>query len=100
MRGLAPQISSTLTMPRAVSRIAWMRIGRVRPALASSWASSRSTYWMSSAPCTFGTMTTSSLSPIAGTSVVMSSRNQGESSALTRVHSWVVAPSPPRPSVL
>ena len=44
---------------------------------------------MSSAPCTFGTMITSSLSPIAGTSVVRSSSAQGLSSALIRVHSWV-----------
>ena len=41
--GEAPQISSTLATPRAVSRIAWTRIGRSSPALASSWASSRST---------------------------------------------------------
>ena len=37
------QISSTLATPRAVSRMAWTRIGRSSPALASSWASSRST---------------------------------------------------------
>ena len=43
IRGRAPQISSTLATPRAVSRIACTRIGRSRPALASSWASSRST---------------------------------------------------------
>ena len=43
MRGDAAQISSTLTIPRAVSRIAWIRIGRVMPAFASSCASSRST---------------------------------------------------------
>ena len=61
MRGEAPQISSTLATPRAVSRMACTRIGRSRPALASSWASNRSTYAMSSAPCTFGTITTSSL---------------------------------------
>ena len=40
MRGEAKQISSTLATPRAVSKIAWMRIGRSRPALASSCASS------------------------------------------------------------
>src|SRR4051812_6733445 len=40
---------------------------------------------MSHAPSTFGTMTTSSLWPISLTSVVRSSRIQGESSALTRV---------------
>src|SRR3954447_18479911 len=44
---------------------------------------------MSSAPCTLGTMTTSSLSPISVTRVVRSSRTQGLSRALTRVHSWV-----------
>src|SRR3954470_7178702 len=40
---------------------------------------------MSQAPSTFGTITTSSLSPISVTSVVRSSRTQGESSALIRV---------------
>src|SRR4051794_37463005 len=44
---------------------------------------------MSHGPSTFGTMTTSSLSPISVTRVVMSSRTQGESSALTRVQSAV-----------
>ena len=44
---------------------------------------------MSSAPSTLGTMITSSLSPISATRVVRSSRTQGLSSALTRVHSWV-----------
>ena len=44
---------------------------------------------MSSAPCTFGTMITSSLSPISGTSVVRSSSTHGLSRALIRVHSWV-----------
>src|SRR3954468_7633819 len=44
---------------------------------------------MSQAPSTFGTMITSSLSPISVTSVVMSSRHQGESSAFTRVQSAV-----------
>ena len=33
IRGLAPAISSTFATPRAVSRIAWTRIGRVSPAL-------------------------------------------------------------------
>ena len=51
---------------------------------------------MSSAPCTFGTITTSSLSPIAGTRVVRSSSAQGLSRELIRVHSWV---EPPCPSV-
>src|SRR3954447_2371919 len=44
---------------------------------------------MSQAPSTFGIMITSSLSPISVTSVVMSSRHQGESSAFTRVQSAV-----------
>ena len=44
---------------------------------------------MSSAPCTLGTMITSSLSPISPTSVVRSSSTQGLSRALTRVQSWV-----------
>ena len=44
---------------------------------------------MSSAPSTLGTMTTSSLCPISGTSVVRSSSTHGESRALIRVHSWV-----------
>ena len=44
---------------------------------------------MSSAPCTFGTMMTSSLWPIAGTSRVRSSSTQGLSRELIRVHSCV-----------
>src|SRR5919202_3427886 len=42
---------------------------------------------MSHGPSTFGTMMTASLSPISPTSVVRSSSTQGDSSALTRVHS-------------
>ena len=42
----------------------------------------------SQGPFTFGTMITSSLSPISATSSVMSSRNQGLSSELIRVQSW------------
>ena len=41
--GWRAQISSTLATPRAVSRMACTRSGRSSPALASSWASSRST---------------------------------------------------------
>jgi len=41
---------------------------------------------MSQGPSTFGSMTTSSLSPTSPTSRVMSSRNHGELSALTRAH--------------
>src|SRR5690606_34028616 len=44
---------------------------------------------MSSGPSTFGIMMTSSLSPTSVTAAIMSSRCHGESSALTRVHSWV-----------
>ena len=44
---------------------------------------------MSQAPSTLGSMITSSLSPIAATSSVMSSSTQGELSALMRVHSPV-----------
>src|SRR5919204_1469084 len=44
---------------------------------------------MSSGPSTLGTITTSSLSPISDTTVVMSSSTQGDSSAFTRVQSWV-----------
>src|SRR5918997_1332216 len=44
---------------------------------------------MSQAPSTFGTITTSSRSPIAATSCVRSSSIQGLSSAFTRVHSCV-----------
>src|SRR3546814_4137701 len=44
---------------------------------------------MSSGPSTFGIMITSSLWPIAGTRRTRSSSTQGESRALTRVHSWV-----------
>ena len=43
------------------------------------------------APSTLGTMTTSSLSPISVTSWVRSSSTQGDSSALTRVHSCGLA---------
>src|ERR671919_1711335 len=89
MRGLAAQISSTLATPRAVSRIAWTSSGSVSPALASSCASSRSTYWMSSGPSTLGIMMTSTTSPTSVTAVVRSSSAQGESSELTRVQSWV-----------
>src|SRR5829696_8596363 len=53
---------------------------------------------MSHAPSTFGTMITSSRSPIAATRVVRSSRTQGESSAFTRVHSAVPPRSVSRPS--
>src|SRR3954471_5195878 len=44
---------------------------------------------MSQGPSTLGTMITSSLSPISVTSVVRSSRHQGLSSELTRVHNGV-----------
>ncbi len=48
---------------------------------------------MSQAPSTFGSMTTSSLSPIAATISAMSSSTQGEFSALMRVHSPVAPKS-------
>src|SRR5262245_40655053 len=44
---------------------------------------------MSSGPSTLGIMTTSSTCPASLTAVTMSSSPQGESRALTRVHSWV-----------
>ena len=44
---------------------------------------------MSQAPSTFGTMITSSLSPISVTSVVRSSSTHGLARSLTRVHSAV-----------
>src|SRR4051795_9739359 len=44
---------------------------------------------MSHAPSTFGTMITSSLSPISPTTCSRSSSTQGDSSELTRVHSCV-----------
>src|SRR5919112_1725377 len=44
---------------------------------------------MSQAPSTFGTMTTSSRSPISVTTCVRSSSTHGDSRALTRVHSAV-----------
>ena len=44
---------------------------------------------MSHGPSTLGTITTSSLSPMASTICVRSSSTQGDSSALTRVHSCV-----------
>ena len=91
MRGEAAAIASTLLTPCAVSRIAWTRIGRLSPCRASSSARYWSTKWMSQSPSTFGTITTSSLSPISPTSRVMSSRNQGELSALTRAQRPVAA---------
>src|SRR6478735_10042050 len=51
---------------------------------------------MSQAPSTFGTITTSSTSPISVTNVTRSSSTQGDSSAFTRVHNGV----PPRSAVL
>src|SRR6478735_8701427 len=53
---------------------------------------------MSHGPSTFGTMTTSSRSPISATSWVMSSSIHGDSSALTRVHSAVEPRSISRPT--
>src|SRR4051812_49180761 len=55
---------------------------------------------MSHGPSTFGTMTTSRRSPISETIDVMSSRNHGDSSALTRVHSWVSPSSMSRPTLM
>ena len=54
---------------------------------------------MSSAPCTFGTMITSSLSPISGTRVVRSSSTHGLSSELIRVQNCVGPTVPPRLAV-
>src|SRR4051794_2908264 len=53
---------------------------------------------MSHGPSTFGTMTTSSRSPISLTSVVMSSSAHGDSSAFTRVHSAQSPKSTSRPT--
>ena len=50
MRGLAVAMSSTFVTPSPVSRIAWTRICRFRPCLASSCDSSRSMKWMSQGP--------------------------------------------------
>src|SRR3954447_7787730 len=44
---------------------------------------------MSHGPSTFGIIITSRRSPISVTTCVMSSSTHGDSSALTRVHSWV-----------
>src|SRR4051812_31123776 len=44
---------------------------------------------MSSGPSTFGIMITSRASPASVTAAITSSRTHGESSELTRVHSWV-----------
>src|SRR5918998_1507943 len=52
---------------------------------------------MSHGPSTFGTMTTSSLSPISPTTWVRSSSTHGDSRALTRVHSAVWPRSMSRP---
>src|SRR5438067_6092226 len=48
---------------------------------------------MSCAPSTFGTMITSSLSPISVTRVIRSSSTHGESRLLILVHSWVAPKS-------
>src|ERR671929_17964 len=53
---------------------------------------------MSSGPSTFGTMITSSTSPISLTRVVMSSSAHGDSSAFTRVQSAVPPRSSSRPT--
>src|SRR3954451_4335557 len=53
---------------------------------------------MSHGPSTFGTMTTSSRSPISVTSVVMSSSAHGDSSAFTRVQSAQSPKSTSRPT--
>src|SRR5215216_3179970 len=55
---------------------------------------------MSHGPSTFGTITTSSRSPISVTTWVRSSSTQGDSSALTRVHSAVCPRSISRPTVI
>src|SRR5690349_20941579 len=54
---------------------------------------------MSSAPWTFGTMMTSSRSPISVTRVTRSSSPHGLSRELTRVQSWVGPTVPPRPGL-
>src|SRR3954463_10392095 len=55
---------------------------------------------MSHAPSTLGTMITLSLSPISPTSWVRSSRTQGDSSELTRVHSCVSPSSISLPTLI
>src|SRR3954470_8437333 len=55
---------------------------------------------MSHAPSTLGTMITLSLSPISPTSWVRSSRTQGDSSELTRVHSCVSPSSVSLPTLI
>src|ERR1044072_7168667 len=52
---------------------------------------------MSHGPSTFGTITTSILSPISPTICVRSSSTQGDSRAFTRVHSAVCPRSLSRP---
>ena len=92
MRGEASAISSTSAMPCAVSRMAWNRIGRVRPAFASSWATYWSAKWISHGPSTFGSMMTSSWWPAFRTSSDTSSWNQGEFSGFTRLQKPVPLP--------
>ena len=53
---------------------------------------------MSHGPSTFGTITTSSRSPISATSCVRSSSTHGDSSEFTRVHSDVCPRSISRPT--
>ena len=83
----------TLSTPSAVSRIACTRIGFLTLWRASSSARCRSMKCTSHGPSTLGSITTSSLSPISPTIRVMSSRNQGEFSALTRTQSPVAPKS-------
>src|SRR5690349_20305040 len=55
---------------------------------------------MSHGPSTFGTMITSSLSPISPTTCSRSSSTQGDSSEFTRVQSWVSPSSMSLPTVM
>ena len=70
--GQAAAISSTLSMPLAVSIRAEMPIRRSSPIASSIWVSSVATRWMSPAQLALGTSTVSSHAPLCSTTSTMS----------------------------
>ena len=91
-RGDAPQISSTLATPRAVSRMAWTRIGRASPAPRLQLGQQAI-----DVVDVLGALHLRHHDDIEfvadlGDQVVRSSSTHGLSRALTRVQSWVCSP--------
>ena len=70
--GQAAAISSTLSIPLAVSIKAEMPIRRPSPTASSIWVSSVATRWMSPAQLALGTNTVSSQAPLCSTTSTMS----------------------------